>query len=83
MLCPKIGGYALSAIFRDQHHTDNRPHVIRTLGGPSGMVVEMDKAQRIANKQKQISISEFFEKNKHFLGFDTCLLYTSDAADES
>jgi len=31
----------------------------------------MDKAQRIANKQKQISISEFFEKNKHFLGFDT------------
>ena len=35
------------------------------------MVVEMDKAQRIANKQKQISISEFFEKNKHFLGFDT------------
>ena len=35
------------------------------------MVVKMDKAQRIANKQKQISISEFFEKNKHFLGFDT------------
>jgi len=34
-------------------------------------VVEMDKAQRIASKQKQISISEFFEKNKHFLGFDT------------
>ena len=31
----------------------------------------MDKAQTIANKQKQISISEFFEKNKHFLGFDT------------
>ncbi len=31
----------------------------------------MDKAQRIASKQKQISISEFFEKNKHFLGFDT------------
>ena len=31
----------------------------------------MDKAKRIANKQKQISISEFFEKNKHFLGFDT------------
>ena len=27
----------------------------------------MDKAQRIASKQKQISISEFFEKNKHFL----------------
>ncbi|MBH33061.1 MAG: DNA topoisomerase VI subunit B [Euryarchaeota archaeon] len=34
-------------------------------------MIKMDKAQRIASKQKQISISEFFEKNKHFLGFDT------------
>ena len=31
----------------------------------------MDQAERLASKQKQISISEFFEKNKHFLGFDT------------
>jgi DNA topoisomerase-6 subunit B len=31
----------------------------------------MDPAERISSKQKQISISEFFEKNKHFLGFDT------------
>lgn len=34
-------------------------------------VVTMADAERIASKQKQISISEFFEKNKHFLGFDT------------
>lgn len=34
-------------------------------------VVAMADAERIASKQKQISISEFFEKNKHFLGFDT------------
>ena len=31
----------------------------------------MDPAEGLASKQKQISISEFFEKNKHFLGFDT------------
>ena len=31
----------------------------------------MADADNIASKQKQISISEFFEKNKHFLGFDT------------
>jgi len=31
----------------------------------------MDTAEQVSNKQKQISISEFFEKNKHFLGFDT------------
>ena len=31
----------------------------------------MSIAQKMADKQKQISISEFFEKNKHFLGFDT------------
>ncbi len=28
-------------------------------------------AKDLAAKQKQISIGEFFEKNKHFLGFDT------------
>ena len=31
----------------------------------------MVDAEKIASKQKQISISEFFEKNKLFLGFDT------------
>jgi len=31
----------------------------------------VDPAKRLSSKQKQISISEFFEKNKHFLGFDT------------
>ena len=28
-------------------------------------------ADKMASKQKQIAISEFFEKNKHFLGFDS------------
>ena len=28
-------------------------------------------AQKLASKQKQVAISEFFEKNKHFLGFDS------------
>ena len=28
-------------------------------------------ADKMAKNQKQIAISEFFEKNKHFLGFDT------------
>ena len=31
----------------------------------------MNEAEEISSKQKQISVSEFFEKNKHFLGFDT------------
>jgi len=31
----------------------------------------VDPAEQLSNKQTQISISEFFEKNKHFLGFDT------------
>ncbi|MBJ24222.1 MAG: DNA topoisomerase VI subunit B [Euryarchaeota archaeon] len=31
----------------------------------------MSIAERMASNQKQIAISEFFEKNKHFLGFDT------------
>jgi DNA topoisomerase-6 subunit B len=34
-------------------------------------VIRMGEAEEISSKQKQISISEFFEKNKHFLGFDT------------
>ena len=28
-------------------------------------------AEKMAANQKQIAISEFFEKNKHFLGFDS------------
>ena len=34
-------------------------------------MIRMNEAEEISSKQKQISISEFFEKNKHFLGFDT------------
>jgi len=40
-------------------------------GGPDGSGEEMGVASRLAASQKQIAISEFFEKNKHFLGFDT------------
>jgi DNA topoisomerase-6 subunit B len=40
------------------------------MGGPSGGF-EMVDARDISNKQKQIAVSEFFEKNKHFLGFDS------------
>ena len=32
---------------------------------------KMGIAKDMASKQKQIAISEFFEKNKHFLGFDS------------
>jgi len=39
----------------------------RTLGGEIPMAI----AERMAANQKQIAISEFFEKNKHFLGFDS------------
>ena len=31
----------------------------------------MAGTEKTVSKQKQVSISEFFEKNKHFLGFDT------------
>ena len=31
----------------------------------------MSEEKPLAGKQKQIAISEFFEKNKHFLGFDS------------
>ena len=40
------------------------------MGGPSGEI-EMVDARDISSKQKQIAVSEFFEKNKHFLGFDS------------
>ena len=36
------------------------------------MVIDMAGiADKMASNQKQIAISEFFEKNKHFLGFDS------------
>ena len=35
------------------------------------MTEKRDIATRMAGNQKQASISEFFEKNKHFLGFDS------------
>jgi len=34
-------------------------------------VIRVNGAEEISSKQKQASIGEFFEKNKHFLGFDT------------
>jgi DNA topoisomerase-6 subunit B len=40
------------------------------LGGPDGGT-SMSNAEEISSKQKQIAVSEFFEKNKHFLGFDS------------
>ena len=33
----------------------------------------MEIAERLASQQKQVAISEFFEKNKHFLGFDSSI----------
>ncbi len=47
-----------------------KPRVIRTREDLV-VVILVDPAERLSSKQKQISISEFFEKNKHFLGFDT------------
>ena len=41
------------------------------MGGLGGVGERVDPAEKLASKQKQISIGEFFEKNKHFLGFDT------------
>ena len=35
------------------------------------MTEKRDIAAKMAGNQKQASISEFFEKNKHFLGFDS------------
>ncbi len=34
-------------------------------------MISVNGAEEISSKQKQASIGEFFEKNKHFLGFDT------------
>ncbi len=43
----------------------------------------MDPAEKLSSKQKQVSISEFFEKNKHFLGFDTLQRSVITAVKES
>ncbi|MDC0212858.1 DNA topoisomerase VI subunit B [Euryarchaeota archaeon] len=43
----------------------------------------MGEAEEISSKQKQISVSEFFEKNKHFLGFDTLQRAVITAVKES
>ena len=37
----------------------------------SGSDIMAGIANKMASNQKQIAISEFFEKNKHFLGFDS------------
>lgn len=34
-------------------------------------MASMSIAQKLAKKQKEISVSEFFERNKHILGFDS------------
>ncbi|HJM55171.1 MAG TPA: DNA topoisomerase VI subunit B [Poseidonia sp.] len=40
-------------------------------------------AERMAKNQKQVAISEFFEKNKHFLGFDSLTRSLITAVKES
>ena len=40
-------------------------------------------AERMAQNQKQVAISEFFEKNKHFLGFDSLVRSLITAVKES
>ena len=46
------------------------PQVIRTWEDQVEGKTMVD-ARDISGKQKQIAVSEFFEKNKHFLGFDS------------
>ncbi len=48
-----------------------RPNVIRTKEDLGGVRHVAGIAEKMASNQKQIAISEFFEKNKHFLGFDS------------
>tara|TARA_B110000444_G_scaffold261532_1_gene314782 strand:+ start:3903 stop:6056 length:2154 start_codon:yes stop_codon:yes gene_type:complete len=48
-----------------------RPDVIRTKEDLGGVRHVAGIAEKMASNQKQIAISEFFEKNKHFLGFDS------------
>ena len=51
----------------------------RTRGGGPPMGI----AQKLASNQKQVAISEFFEKNKHFLGFDSLARSLITAVKES
>ena len=48
---------------------------------------EKTKAHELAEKQKEISISEFFTKNRHLLGFDNptraLLMAVKEAVDNS
>ena len=46
-------------------------------------MIRMNEAEEISRKQKQISVSEFFEKNKHFLGFDSLKRSVITAVKES
>ena len=50
-------------------------------------MIRVNEAEEISSKQKQASIGEFFEKNKHFLGFDTqqraIITAVKDAVDNS
>jgi DNA topoisomerase-6 subunit B len=52
-----------------------------------GAVTTSHIAQELAKKQKEISISEFFERNKHILGFDSApralLTTVKEAVDNS
>ena len=35
-----------------------------------GIIMVQNKAEEMAEKQRDISVAEFFEKNRHLLGFD-------------
>ena len=70
LLFQSVDQYDSIAISQRAGVTISRPRSIRVLGGPDG-VIHMNEAEEISSKQKQASIGEFFEKNKHFLGFDT------------
>ena len=40
------------------------------------------KAEELAKEQREISVSEFFEKNRHLLGFDNTLRALSTTVKE-
>ena len=50
-------------------------------------MAEFKTAEQMASEQKQISIAEFFEKNRHLLGFDnpakSLLTVIKEAVDNS
>ena len=69
-ICPIYYHAKLRGVCLLDNVTISRPRANRVLGGPDGGMI-MNKAEEISSKQKQIAVSEFFEKNKHFLGFDS------------